>query len=224
MQVLVIGASRGIGLEFVRQYHADGAQLTATARDQPGLDRLRSLGASALALDVTDAASCSGLAAQLDGSVFDVVIFNAGVYGPQTTGIEAPSQDDFDAVMHTNVLAPMRVVGQLAGRLAPRARLAVISSRMGAIGSRTSASGWLYRASKAALNSVLKDSSITLGATPQPPVCVAFHPGWVRTDMGGSGADLDVSDSVAGMRRVLAGLTAADNGRFLNFDGTGIDW
>ena len=119
MQVLVIGASRGIGLEFVRQYHADGAQLTATARDQPGLDRLRSLGASALSLDVTDAASCSGLAAQLDGSAFDVVIFNAGVYGPQTTGIEVPSQDDFDAVMHTNVLGAMRVLPQLEGALAP---------------------------------------------------------------------------------------------------------
>ncbi|RZU02098.1 SDR family oxidoreductase [Rivibacter subsaxonicus] len=229
MRALVIGASRGIGLEFVRQYRADGAQVTATARDEAGLGRLRALGASAVALDVTSAESCSRLAWQLDGGAFDVVIVNAGVYGPRSSGIEAPSEADFDAVMHANVLGPMRVVGQIAELLEPQARLAVISSRMGAIGPRTSASGWLYRASKAALNSVLKDISITLGANAgdeaaAPPVCVAFHPGWVRTDMGGSGADLDVADAVAGMRRTLAALTAADNGRFLNYDGSGIDW
>jgi len=221
VRVLVVGASRGIGLEFVRQYRADGERVTAAARDNAGLARLAALGADALPLDVTDATSASSLAWHLDGIALDVAIVSAGVYGPRTSGLEAPSAADFDAVMHTNVLGAMRVLPQIAEALAPGARLALISSRMGSIGPRTSTAGWLYRASKAAVNSVLKDTSTALHGK---AVCVALHPGWVRTDMGGAGADLDVRDAVANMRRTLAALTPADNGRFLNHDGQGIDW
>jgi NAD(P)-dependent dehydrogenase (short-subunit alcohol dehydrogenase family) len=110
---------------------------------------------------------------------------------------------------------------QLGDALAPGGRLAVISSRMGSIGSRAGTSGWLYRASKAALNSVLKDASLVFA---QRAVCVALHPGWVRTDMGGAGAELDVATSVAHMRRLLASLTAEHNGAFLNHDGALIAW
>ena len=92
---------------------------------------------------------------------------------------------------------------------------------MGAIGPRSSASGWLYRASKAAVNSVLKDASIVLQGK---ATCVSFHPGWVRTDMGGEGADLAVDVSVGHMRRVIAGLSPADNGKFFDHDGTPIGW
>lgn len=92
---------------------------------------------------------------------------------------------------------------------------------MGSIGERAAAGSWLYRASKAAVNSVLKDASLVLAGR---ATCIAFHPGWVRTDMGGPSADLDVSDSVAGMRRVLAGVSPADTGRFFNFDGSPIAW
>jgi len=221
MKVLVIGASRGIGFELVRQYLADGAQVSATARDDAGLDRLRDAGATALRLDVADGTSASALAWQIDGEVFDVVLLSAGTFGPRSDGLDAPSVGDFDRVMHTNVLGAMRVLPQLAGALAPGARLAVLSSRMGSMGQRAAASGWLYRASKAALNSVLKDASIVLAGK---AVCVALHPGWVRTDMGGAGADLDVADSAAGIRRTLAALQPADNGGFLNFDGTPIAW
>ena len=221
MKVLVIGASRGIGREFVRQYLTDGAAVTATARRETDVAELTALGASAFALDVTDAASASGLAWRIDGAAFDVAIVNAGVYGPRTQGLETPSAIDFDTVMHTNVLGAMRVIPQLADALAPGARLAVLSSRMASIGSRHSSSGWLYRASKAALNSVLKDSALVLGTK---VICVAFHPGWVQTDMGGAKADLPVAHSVADMRRVLAGLAAADSGSFLNHDGGPIAW
>jgi NAD(P)-dependent dehydrogenase (short-subunit alcohol dehydrogenase family) len=221
MQVLVVGASRGIGLELVVQYRADGAAVAGTARDEAGLARLRSLGATALALDVAAAAGASGLAGLIDGAAFDVAVINAGVYGPRTDGLQTPTQDEFDTVMHTNVLGAMRVLPQVVGALAPGARLAVISSRMGSMGLRTSPSGWLYRASKAALNSVLKDASLVLAGK---AICVAFHPGWVRTDMGGSGADLDASQAVADMRRTLAGLQPADNGGYLNHDGQPLDW
>jgi len=221
VKVLIVGASRGIGLELVRQYVAEGARVTATARSPADLARLRELGAQALQLDVGDAASAGSLAGQIDGADFDVAILNAGVYGPRTAGLEAPSEVDFDAVMHTNVLGAMRLLPQLVDRLAPGARLAVVSSRLGSIGLRASTSGWLYRASKAALNSLLKDASLALAGR---ATCVALHPGWVRTDMGGAGADLDVAESAAGIRRTLAALQPADNGGFFNHDGTPLAW
>jgi len=219
--VLIVGASRGLGLEFVRQYRADGARVTATARGDDGLAAIAALGAKPLKLDVADAASAAGLAWQVDGEAFDTVFHVAGVYGPRTTGLEPPSIDDFDAVMHTNVLGAMRVLPSLADALAPGARIGVLSSRMGSIGLRQGIAGWTYRASKAALNSVLKDASIALAGR---ATCAAFHPGWVRTDMGGAGADLDAAESVAGMRRALAGLPPAQSGSFLNYDGTPIAW
>ena len=220
-RVLIIGASRGLGLEFTAQYRAAGASVTATARSEAGLQAIQALGATALRLDVADTASASGLAWQIDGAAFDTVVFVAGVYGPRTQGLQAPTQADFDAVMHTNVLGAMRVLPQLEGALAPGAKLAVVSSRMGSIGLRASPSGWLYRASKAALNSVLKDCSL---AWRGQAVCVALHPGWVRTDMGGPGADIDVQTSVGDMRRTLAALKPADNGGFFNHDGTPLAW
>ena len=221
MKVLIVGASRGIGLEFVRQYRAAGDAVTATARREESLAELSALGARPIALDVTSAESVSRLAWQVDGAAFDVAVICAGLYGPRTSGLEPPGEADFDAVMRTNVLGPMRVISQIADALAPGAKLAVLSSRMGAIGPRTSTAGWLYRASKAAVNSVLKDTATALG---ERAVCVAFHPGWVRTDMGGAGADLPVGQSVADMRRVIASLTPADSGRFLNHDGSPIPW
>jgi NAD(P)-dependent dehydrogenase (short-subunit alcohol dehydrogenase family) len=221
MNVLILGASRGLGFEFVRQYRAAGAHITATARDDAALDRLREHGARALKLDVTDAASASGLAWQIDGERFDVVVINAGVFGPRSDGLETPSEADFDAVMRTNVLGPMRLLPQVAEALAPGARLAIISSRMGAIGQRTSNSGWLYRASKAAVNSVMRDAALALAGK---AIVISFHPGWVRTDMGGAGADIDAATSIAGMRTVLASVKPSDTGCFFNYDGQRLNW
>ena len=221
MNTLIIGASRGIGLEFVRQYAHAGARVIATARSDEGLAKISELGAKPLRMDVAKAASVSGLAWLLDGEKLDVVVINAGVFGPRSEGIQPPSADDFDTVMQTNVLGPMRMLPQLADALATHAKLAVISSRMGSIELRDNHSGWLYRASKAALNSVLKDASIALSGQ---ATCIAFHPGWVRTDMGGSGADLAVEESVAGMRQVLAGLQTKDSGKFFNYDGKPLAW
>ena len=220
-KVLIIGASRGIGFEFVRQHREAGDAVTATARNTEGLARIQSLGATALQLDLLDAASAGGMARLLRGEVFDLIVLNAGVSGQRSAGLETPTVDEFDAVMHTNVLGAMRLLPQLVDALASGAKLAVISSRMGSMGLRTSPSLWLYRSSKAALNSVLKDASLALAGK---AVCVAFHPGWVRTDMGGAGADIDVSQSVADMRRTLAGLRPKDNGSFLNHDGSALDW
>jgi len=221
MNVLIVGASRGIGLELVRQYRAADARVTATARSDDALATLRAIGANAIALDVANAESASRLAWQIDGEAFDVIVFCAGVYGPRATGLEPPTEAEFAAVMNTNVLGPMRVLPSLVDALAPGAKLALLSSRMGAIGPRTGHQGWLYRASKAAANSVLKDVSQVLAGR---CICVSLHPGWVRTEMGGAGGDLAPEQSASDIRRVIAGLSAADNGRFINHDGATIPW
>jgi len=218
---LIIGASRGIGRELVRQYLADGWRAIATARQPEDVASLAALGAEAHALDVTKAEAIAALGWKLDDEKLDVAILNAGVYGPRHDGF--PTQDEFDQVMHTNVLAAMRLLPLLGPLVAAaRGKLAVLSSQMGSMGARHSSTGSVYRASKAALNSVLADAALTYG--PQGAVCVAFHPGWVRTDMGGSAADLPVEQSVAGLRKTLAGLGKAGNGTFINYDGTPIPW
>jgi len=218
---LIIGASRGIGHEMVRQYRAGGWRVIATARKPQDCEALRKLGAEAHQVDVTNAESIGGLGWKLDDEKIDHAWLVAGVYGPQHDGF--PTEQEFDQVMRTNVLAAMRllpIIGPLVANT--RGRLAVISSRMGSIGERTSAGGSLYRASKAALNSVLADAAITWG--PQGVTCLCFHPGWVQTDMGGAGATLSVEESVRTLRATLARADSSQNGAFLNHDGTPIAW
>ena len=220
---LVIGASRGIGIELARQYAADGARVIATHRRPDDAARLRGLGARPLALDVLDPAAIAGLGAQLDGEPLDVAIINAGVYGPRSATVVAPTAAEFDAVMHTNVRAPMLLLPLLAPRLAAtRGKLAVISSKMGSVSAMGSSGGWLYRASKAALNAALRATSLEFG--PQGVICMAFHPGWVRTDMGGPDADLDTAASVTSLRRVIEAANASHNGKFLNYNGEQLSW
>jgi NAD(P)-dependent dehydrogenase (short-subunit alcohol dehydrogenase family) len=222
--VLVIGASRGIGLEFARQYADDGARVIATYRNPDDAGKLRALGAKPIELDVTDATGIAALAWHLDGEPLDLAILNAGVAPrPRTERIVAPTPADFDLVMHTNVLAPMRLIPILApSLLTTKGKLVVMSSKMGSTALMTSPGSWLYRTSKAALNSVLKAAALELG--PQGVVCMAFHPGWVRTDMGGEGADIDARDSVSGMRHVIASANDSHNGKFLNHNGEQLAW
>jgi NAD(P)-dependent dehydrogenase (short-subunit alcohol dehydrogenase family) len=220
---LIIGASRGIGHELVRQYCADGWNVIATVRKAGDAAGLEQLGAQTRLLDVTDAAQVAAFAAGLQQQRLDVAILNAGVFGPGSDPMTPPSQADFDAVMHTNVLAALWLLPRIGPLVAAaQGRLAVVSSEMGSLGSRGNSSATVYRASKAALNSVLLDVAQHLA--PMGACCVSLHPGWVRTDMGGPEADIAVEESVSGIRATLAGLTANDNARFLNYDGSTLAW
>jgi NAD(P)-dependent dehydrogenase (short-subunit alcohol dehydrogenase family) len=220
-KVLVIGASRGIGLEFVRQYVADGEQVIATARDDEGLQRLKALGAKALRLDVSQPASISGLAWLLDGEEIDIALYVAGVF-PQGDALTPPTREAFDHAMHTNVLGAMQAIPQVAPMVeASRAggggkgRFVFISSALAQIAGASTSRGWVYRASKAALNMVVASAQHDYPKA----IMVAMSPGWVQTDMGGQDAPLTVEQSVTGMRKTLAALTAKHKGAFLDYDG-----
>lgn len=221
---LIVGASRGIGREFARQYAKAGWRVLATARDAEALGALRELGAQPFELDVAQPEEIAGLGWKLDGERLDVALIVAGVYGPRTEGVETITAEDFEQVMNTNVRGPMQLIPTLLPLVdAANGVFGVLSSRMGSIAQTTGTTGWLYRASKAALNDVLKITSLqTRRAT-----CIALHPGWVRTDMGGAHAAIDTAHSVTGMREVIAEAAAARdvfNGRFFQYDGTELDW
>ena len=213
--VLVIGASRGIGLEFVRQYREAGRRVIATVRDADGRARVQALGAEALTVDVANPASVSGLAWQLDGEKIDLALYVAGVLR-RPNALTPPTQQDFDAVMHTNVLGAMQTLPQVAPLVAEaRGVFAFLSSSMSQIGSVPDSGSWLYRTSKAALN-----MAVAAAQHDYPDATlVTIDPGWVQTDMGGAGAALTVEQSVKGMRQVLANLTPADKGHLLHHDG-----
>lgn len=217
--VLVLGASRGIGLEFVRQYRAADERVIATARTDEGLLALAALGAEPLQLDVAEPASIGGLARQLDGERIDVALYVAGVYS--TAGAtQPPAQPDFDRVMRTNVLGAMQSIPQVTPLVEPvRGRFVFITSEMGHIAGTHSSFGWLYRASKAALNMAVRAASYDY---PQATL-VAMSPGWVRTAMGGPDAPLSPGESVASMRRTIAALKNTHSGAFLDHDGTPFD-
>jgi NAD(P)-dependent dehydrogenase (short-subunit alcohol dehydrogenase family) len=221
---LIVGASRGIGHEFVRQYDAAGWRVIATARDGRALSELDALNALSISLDVTEPDDIAALEAKLSGERIDAALIVAGVYGPATEGVEPFSVEDFDYVMTTNVRGPMMLMPILLPLVeAAQGVLGVVSSRMGSIAEATGTTGWLYRTSKAALNCALRIAALqTRRAT-----CIALHPGWVRTDMGGAHAAIDVERSVSGMRAVMAAASAdreTYHGRFVQYDGTSIDW
>ena len=236
---LVIGASRGLGLEFARQYAADGWRVMGTYRADADGEKLRDAGVDALALDVLDedapkrleAALGARLSCQVSGQVsgqisghLDLAIVNAGIHGPRQVRIaHPPSTADFDAVMHTNVLAPMRLLAALAAPLeAAKGTLGVVTSRMGSVSAASTPNSLLYRVSKAAENMVAKAAHIEL--SPSGVRVLALHPGWVRTDMGGPNADVGLEDSIRGMRRVLADARSHPSGGFFDYRGEAIAW
>lgn len=213
--VLIIGASRGIGLELVRQYAQDGHRVIATVRSEPARERVRALGAEVLLVDVARPESVSGLAWQLDGERIDVALYVAGVID-RGDATSPPTRERFDEVMHTNVLGAMQVLPQVAPLVEEAAGVfGFFSSSMGLIGSVPGSNAWLYRTSKAALNMAIAAAQHDWPRA----TLVTLDPGWVRTDMGGEAGHLAVEDSVRSLRAAIAGITPADRGRLVHYDG-----
>ncbi|MGP1630685.1 MAG: SDR family oxidoreductase [Giesbergeria sp.] len=212
---LVIGASRGLGLECVRQLRAAGTRVIATVRSADARAQLQALDAQVLMVDVADPASVASLARQLDGVQIDLALYVAGVMR-RPSATTPPTQQDFDAVMHTNVLGAMQAIAQVAPLVeAAGGVFAFVSSSMSQIGSVGESSSWLYRTSKAALNMAVAAAQHDYPRA----TLVTIDPGWVQTDMGGASAPLTPEASVRGMLATLAGLTNADKGQLLHHDG-----
>lgn len=223
--VMITGASRGLGLEFARQYALDGWSVIATCRKPEDATELNAIdGVTVYPLNVTNFTAVRALADQLQGTAIDVLINNAGVYGPKGSALNELDFDMWEQVLRTNTLGPLCVAQCFAAHVMASEQkcIATLSSKMGSMTDNTSGGSYLYRSSKAAVNAVMKSLANDLG--PQGVISVLVHPGWVRTDMGGPSGLIGVEQSVAGMRRVIASAKMSDNGHFYAYDGAEIPW
>ena len=224
--VVVTSASRGIGREFVRQYAADGWKVIAGCRHPESVDHdLRAMGSGVrpIAMDVTDLAAVEAVAREDDGPV-DLLLNTAGIIGQVGDGPGEVNYAEWARVLDVNTMGPVRVLDAFADRLAAagRAKAITLTSGLGSIGDVGSGSSLMYRTSKAAVNMAMRARSFTLA--PRGIIVAVINPGWVRTDMGGSGASISPEESVSAMRRIIDGLTPEETGSFLNWRGGGYPW
>jgi NAD(P)-dependent dehydrogenase (short-subunit alcohol dehydrogenase family) len=226
--VLLTGANRGLGLEFTRRYLGKRWGVVAIVRHtSPELEALGKHGRlRVICGDLGDDAFLDGLPEALAGARLDVLINNAGIMG--TTSFAGSgrtmqcladfSRDEWRQVFEANVFAPMHLSARLLPLLREGGTVVTLSSSMGSIASNQFAGWYAYRCSKSAVNMMMKCMSLELAE--RGIIAVALHPGWVRTDMGGSDADLSIEQSLDGMMRVIDGLQPEHSGRFLAWDGS----
>lgn len=225
--ILITGASRGIGLGLVKAYLESGARVHAVARntDSPALRQLQQDHPerfNLIACDLNQPEAPQRIAAALGEQLLDIAIFNAGVMGPQHQDVGQASSEEIAHLFLTNAIAPVHLARQLAHRVTNGGVLAFMSSQMGSVELARAARMPLYGASKAALNSLLRSWS---QADDRPQVSLlALHPGWVRTDMGGGAADLDVATSAAGLVATIASQLGANSCLFLDYQQQPLAW
>ena len=228
--VLITGANRGLGLEFARQYAAEGWQVLAACRAPEAATDLQGLAAESggrirvLEMNVTDTASVRAAAATLKGEAIDLLLNNAGVGGPPGQQLGNLDYAAWARVLDANTLGPMRVVEALLENVAQGKlkRIVTVTSAMGSIEDNASGGRYAYRSSKAAVNMVMKSLSIDLA--PRGITCIMVHPGWVRTDMGGPGGKITPAESVRALRSLIESIKPEDSGKFLNYDGKPYPW
>lgn len=228
--VLITGANRGLGLEYVRQYLADGWQVTATCRQPEKAKELNVLTEAAggrltvQPLDVVNYEQMDSLRASVGDAPVDVLINNAGVFGQKNGAFGTTDYAAWEETFRINVLAVMRMMETFVDAVAASHRKTIVNmtSKMGSLADNGSGGMYVYRSSKAALNAVsvsaardLQDRGIQV---------IAMHPGWVRTDMGGPNGLIDAQESVSGMRRVIASLKPEQSGSFLDYKGQTLPW
>ena len=223
--VLITGAARGLGLDFTTRYAAKGWKVLACARKPDTLKGIKG-DIHHHSLEVTDYKAVKALAKKLSGEAIDVLICNAGVGGSR--GERAQSLGSLDPevwreVFEVNTLAPLMMAEAFADHVArsQQRKLIAITSVLGSI-ANNNGGRYFYRASKTALN--MEWNCLSKDLAGKGVICVALHPGWVQTDMGGSGAPLTIEQSVPGMIKVIDGLKPSDNGRYLQYDGTELAW
>lgn len=224
--VMITGAGRGLGLEFVRQYLADGWRVIATCRDPGAAGELNGLAGDLqvhrMAVDMTR--QIEETKAAVGDEPIDVLINNAGIFGPREARLGSLDPAAWRHVFEVNTIAPIKVAEAFLDNIlaGDQKKIASVSSKMGSIAGIREGGQYIYRSSKAALNAAHMCMARQL--EPDGVAAAVMHPGWVRTDMGGADADIDAVESVTGMRAVIERLSLAETGRFWNYDGSEIPW
>jgi len=227
--ILITGANRGIGLELARQFSEDGWQVLACCRSPEDAEDLKVLAAEYPAvemflLDVTNYDQLAALSSQLKDRPIDILLSNAGIYGPRGVSFGEVDAVAWRQVLEVNTIAPLMLAQAFIEQVAisHQKLVAMISSKMGSIADNGSGGSYIYRTSKTAVNQVVK--SIANDVEGRGISAISLHPGWVRTEMGGPNGEIDVNESVAGLKQVLTGAGLAQSGQFFNFDGSVIPW
>jgi NAD(P)-dependent dehydrogenase (short-subunit alcohol dehydrogenase family) len=225
---LIIGASRGLGLGLAQELAARGWRVIATARWPDTSHGLLAAARESVgriiveSLDILQPAQLDDLLLRLSAETIDLLFVNAGISGARDQSVDTVTDEELSHIMLTNAIAPLRVARRLLPQVKEGGTIAFMSSRMGSVADNQTGGMDLYRASKAALNSLtrgfvataVKDRSIRV---------LTLHPGWVRTDMGGEDAPLSIDESVRGMADVLEGGGAPVH-QFLDYAGQEIPW
>jgi len=228
--VLITGANRGLGLEFVRHYLQNGWRVIATCRDPDAaleLQQLLNRHAQHLeiqALDVADPTAIKNLAKHFAGQSIDILLNNAGLYGPSGLSFGDVEPDTWIKVWRVNTMAPLLMAQAFIEHVAASQQHLIvnISSQMGSISDNQYGRAYIYRSSKAALNAVMKSASIDLAE--RGIKVLLLHPGWVQTEMGGSDATLPADESVQRLCKMIANASMQDSGKLISHDGSVIDW
>jgi NAD(P)-dependent dehydrogenase (short-subunit alcohol dehydrogenase family) len=225
--VLIIGASRGLGYALAAEYLARGWQVTATVREA-GRTALRDVAESSAGhlvvdtVDITVPEQVAALHERLAQATFDLLFVNAGVTnGPEET-IADVSTDTFVRLMVTNALSPMRVVEALQNLVPPNGTIAVMSSGQGSVANNDKGGFEVYRASKSALNQLMRSYAARHAGDPRTLLLMA--PGWVRTDLGGPGARLTIGQSIPGVVDTIEAQAGRGGLQYLDYQGKTVPW
>ncbi|MBN3562521.1 SDR family oxidoreductase [Aliamphritea spongicola] len=227
--ILITGTNRGIGLELTRQFAASNWRVLACCRQPQHASDLQALAAQysnieLFELDVTDYAQVAALSDQLKDTPIDILLSNAGSYGPKGYGFGDVNPQAWRNVLETNTIAPLMLAQAFVSQVAASRQklIAVISSKVGSIADNQGGGGYIYRSSKTAVNQVVKSLSVDLA--PMNISVVSLHPGWVQTEMGGPNALISTTESVNGLQQILLQAGPDQSGQFLEYNGNTIPW
>ena len=225
INVFITGSNRGLGLEFVKQYLTLGHHVYATCRDPKDaqeLNQIEDKNLEILKLDVSNPKDIQAIKSQLGNKPIDILINNAGIW--RGSAIGSINEQDWLDSFSVNTIAPIKTAEALLDNIKSGhlKKIVSITSKMGSIDDNTSGGSYIYRSSKSALNSAMQ--SLRHDLSGHDIATLTLHPGWVRTDMGGSGAWIDVEESVSGMIQVINNLSLKNSGQYLDYAGKSINW